>query len=54
MLEIAPTDDKKVIKKAYAALAKQYHPEEHPEKWKQIRDAYEAALSYAEQKPGGK
>ena len=26
--------DTKTIKKAYAKLVKQYHPEEHPEEWK--------------------
>lgn len=47
-LEIEPTDDKRAIKRAYAKLVKQYHPEEHPEKWKQIHDAYLAALDQAE------
>ena len=32
--------DIKEVKKAYAALIKQYHPEEHPEEWKKIHDAY--------------
>jgi hypothetical protein len=32
--------DIKDVKKAYAALIKQYHPEEHPEEWKKIHDAY--------------
>lgn len=36
--------DKKIIKKAYAELVKQYHPEEHPEEWKRIHDAYEQAM----------
>lgn len=48
ILEIEPTDDKKAIKKAYAKLVKQYHPEEYPEKWKDIHDAYETALKMAE------
>lgn len=48
LLEIEPTDDKKAIKKAYARLVRQYHPEEQPEKWKEIHDAYEAALAMAE------
>lgn len=48
ILEIEPTEDKKAIKKAYARLVKQYHPEEQPERWKEIHDAYEAALHIAE------
>lgn len=49
ILEIEPTEDKRAIRKAYARLVKQYHPEEQPEKWKEIHDAYEAALHMAEQ-----
>lgn len=48
ILEIEPTEDEKAIRKAYARLVKQYHPEEQPEKWKEIHDAYEAALHEAE------
>lgn len=48
MLEIEPTHDKKMIKRAYAALVKKYHPEEQPEKWKEIHDAYETAIAYSE------
>ena len=36
--------DTKTIKKAYAALVKQYHPEEYPEEWQKIHDAYEYAM----------
>ena len=48
ILEIEPTNDKKVIRKAYAGLVKRYHPEEFPEEWKKIHDAYEQALKLAE------
>ena len=48
ILEIEPTDDKQAIKKAYAKLVKKYHPEEYPEKWKEIHDAYEAAIALIE------
>lgn len=44
ILEIEPTSDKKEIKKAYARLLKQYHPEENPEKFKQIQAAYQQCL----------
>ena len=50
-LEIKPTKDQKQIKKAYAAKAKQYHPERHPEEWKILHEAYQSALKYA--KAGG-
>lgn len=46
-LGISPTADKKVIKKAYAAKTKEIHPEEKPEEFKQLYEAYQAALGYA-------
>lgn len=46
-LEIEPTKEQRIIKKAYAKKVKQYHPEECPEEWKRIHDAYEEALNYA-------
>lgn len=42
--------DKKAIKRAYAELVKQYHPEEYPEEWKRIHDAYEQAMKLASEK----
>lgn len=47
ILKISATCDKKIIKKAYAELVKQYHPEEQPDEWKMIHDAYETAIRYA-------
>lgn len=44
ILGIEPTSDKKTIKMAYAKLLKQYHPEENPEKFKQIQAAYQQCL----------
>ena len=44
ILGIEPTKDKKEIKKAYARLLKQYHPEENPEEFKQIQAAYQQSL----------
>jgi len=40
ILGIEPGSDINEVKKAYASLIKQYHPEEHPEEWKKIHDAY--------------
>lgn len=48
ILGIEVTTDVREIKKAYAALVKQYHPEEHPAEWAKIHEAYQAALEYAD------
>lgn len=50
MLEIEPTKDIKQIKRAYLKAVKQYHPEEQPEAFKQINEAYQQALAYTKQK----
>ena len=47
ILSIDRNADKKTIKHAYARLVKQYHPEEQPEEWKRIHDAYELAMKIA-------
>lgn len=44
ILGIEPTSDKKTIKRVYAKLLKQYHPEENPEEFKQIQAAYQQCL----------
>lgn len=46
ILGIAPTQDKKEIKKAYAQLTKMYHPEENPEEFKRIQEAFQACMHY--------
>lgn len=46
-LGIEPTNDVKIIKKAYAAKAKIHHPEEHPDEYKSLQNAYKAAIAYA-------
>ena len=48
ILDIPPTRDKKIIKKAYAVKTRQYHPEEYPQQWSAVRSAYEAALTYVD------
>lgn len=50
VLQIPQTTDKKVIKRAYAQLAKTVHPEEKPEEFKQLYRAYQAAIAYADKK----
>ena len=47
LLDIAPTTDKKAIRRAYAARSKVFHPEEKPEEFRQLYEAYQAALTYA-------
>ncbi|WP_304181077.1 DnaJ domain-containing protein [Leptotrichia trevisanii] len=48
ILEIEPTDDKKKIKVAYSKILKKYHPEDFPEMFMRINEAYEIALEYSE------
>ena len=40
ILHIEPGCSQEEIKEAYAALSRQYHPEEHPEEFQKIHDAY--------------
>ncbi|MDE5591314.1 MAG: J domain-containing protein [Acetatifactor sp.] len=51
ILGIPPTTDIVTIKKAYADRAKEWHPEEHPEEFKHLRNAYQTAVKWA--KSGG-
>lgn len=50
ILNIEPTDNIKEIKKAYSSLLKKYHPEEYPEEFTKIHQAYVDALAYAKNK----
>lgn len=45
ILGIEKTDDIKAVKKAYAKMSKQYHPETHPDEFKQLHTAYKAVIS---------
>lgn len=44
VLGIDPNSNKKEIRKAYSEAVKKFHPEEHPEEYKEIREAYETAI----------
>ena len=46
ILEIDPTDDKKKIKIAYSEMLKKYHPEDFPEIFMKINEAYRVALEF--------
>ena len=47
ILGLAPTKDLGAIRRAYAATAAQYNPEDHPEEFLAVRQAYEQAAAYA-------
>ena len=47
ILGIEPTDDKTAIKRAYTKLAHNTNPEDDPEGYAKLHDAYRAALDYA-------
>ena len=42
--------DKKTIRRAYAALTKKFHPEENPQEFAQLQQAYQDALQQIGQK----
>ncbi|MGY8812769.1 MAG: J domain-containing protein [Pseudomonadales bacterium] len=44
-LGVEPGSDQRIIKRAYARLLKNVHPEEHPEDFMALREAYELALA---------
>ncbi|MDM5153675.1 tetratricopeptide repeat protein [Bacillus sp. DX1.1] len=48
-LEIEPTDNVAAIKKAYAKLLKIYHPEDDPEGYQRLREAFDKAIKSAKQ-----
>lgn len=47
LLGIEPTDDINKIKSAYALKAKEYHPEEQPEKFRELHASYKEAVAAA-------
>lgn len=49
LLEIEPTSDPSVIKRAYAKKLKIYHPEDDPEGYQRLREAYDQALKHTKQ-----
>ena len=50
LLNIPPDSDKETVKKAYARLAKFYHPEEHPREFVMLQKAFKEALKCAPEK----
>lgn len=49
LLQIDPTDDSRAIKRAYAKLLKQHRPDEDPDGFQRLHQAYKQALAMAEQ-----
>jgi len=52
ILGVEPSHDKRTIRRAYAKRVKQCHPEDDPEGFKRLREAYEWALEWAEGRDG--
>ncbi len=52
ILGVAPTTDQKSIKAAFAAKSREWHPEEYPEEYQRLRQAYKLALAYAQNENG--
>ena len=44
LLGISPTGDRKAIRSAYAAQSRLHHPEEEPEYFVELNQAYKQAL----------
>ena len=42
ILGLAPTSDLKAIRKAYSKMSAQFHPEENPEEWKKVHNAFKS------------
>ena len=47
ILGLAPTKDLGAIRRAYCRRSAQYNPEDHPEEFLAVRQAYEQATAYA-------
>ena len=52
ILGIEPTRDKKEITRAYREKLANTNPEDKPEEFKELRNAYEEALKYADESSG--
>lgn len=52
ILGISETSDLAAVRKAYAAKAKEWHPEEHPEEFKRLQQAYRSAARAAKSPKG--
>lgn len=48
ILQLMPGSTRREIREAYARLAKEYHPEEHPKEFNQIQKAYQLLTGLGE------
>lgn len=48
ILQLMPGSTRREIREAYARLAKEYHPEEHPKEFNQIQEAYQLLTGLGE------
>ena len=44
ILGIEPTENKRVVKKAYAKMLAKYHPEDYPNEFQEIQNAYKSIM----------
>lgn len=49
ILDLRPTEDEKQIRRAYARLLKKHHPEDDPEGYQRLREAFDEAMKLAKQ-----
>ena len=47
ILEMEPSNDPREIKRAYSRMIRKVHPEDNPEEWTKVHDAYEELIKYA-------
>ena len=47
ILEMEPSNDPREIKRAYSRMIRKVHPEDNPEEWAKVHDAYEELIKYA-------
>ena len=52
ILGLAPTTDLKAIRKAYSKMSAKYHPEENPEEWKKIHNAFKSLTDFLNDEKG--
>ncbi|MGN6151067.1 MAG: J domain-containing protein, partial [Lysobacteraceae bacterium] len=53
LLGLAPDADERAIKRAYAARLKTVRPDEDPEGFQRLNEAYQAALAWRQRHPPG-
>ncbi len=49
VLQLLPGSSVEEIKEAYAVLSRQFHPEEYPEEFQEIHEAYTTLVAAAEE-----